>query len=67
MSIEKKSLISNRLASKKAIVTKPGVTKVANAAVTHRTNVVVRTSIPRVGVKTTAVIAKVSAPKLKNF
>jgi hypothetical protein len=30
MSIEKKSLISNRSASKKAIVTKPGVTKVSS-------------------------------------
>lgn len=30
MSIEKKSLISNRIASKKAIVTKPGVSKVAS-------------------------------------
>lgn len=29
MAIEKKSLISNRTATKKAIVTKPGVSKVA--------------------------------------
>jgi len=30
MSLEKKSLISNRAVTKKAIVTKPGVTKVAS-------------------------------------
>lgn len=35
MAIEKKSLISNRTASKKAIVTKPEVSKVAPTKVGH--------------------------------
>lgn len=37
MSIEKKSLISNRVASKKAIVTKPEVAKVASARLLGKT------------------------------
>lgn len=51
MSIEKKSLISNRTASKKAIVTKPEVAKVAPARLAKpaRVNVAhVRLQIPRV-------------------
>ena len=35
MSIEKKSLISNRTATKKALVTKPEVTKVASTRMAH--------------------------------
>ena len=38
MSIEKKSLISNRMASKKAIVTKPEVSKVSSPRATVKSH-----------------------------
>jgi hypothetical protein len=50
MSIEKKSLISNRIASKKAIVTKPEATKTVSSRVASHTK-----AATRVAVKPTAV------------
>jgi hypothetical protein len=47
MSIEKKSLISNRTAGKKAIATKPTVSKVAATKVA-KTMVVTRLALPKV-------------------
>ena len=61
MSIEKKSLISNRIASKKAIVTKPEGSKVAsNKTIMARSAV-----IPRVALKPNAVALKPNAVALK--
>ena len=59
MSIEKKSLISNRIASKKAIVTKPEATKTVSSRVASHAKVMVRTAaIPRVALKPNAVAMK---------
>jgi len=55
MSIEKKSLISNRMASKKAIVTKPEVNNVAASKLIAHS----RVSVPKVTVGKT----HVSIPK----
>jgi hypothetical protein len=54
MSIEKKSLISNRTATKKAIVTKPEVTNVAPARLARPSKVRVH-------------VANVRPPKVANF
>ncbi|HTJ87679.1 MAG TPA: hypothetical protein VL349_10495 [Terriglobales bacterium] len=61
MSIEKKSLISNRIASKKAIVTKPEGSKVAsNKTIMART-----AAIPRVALKPNSVALKPNAVAVK--
>jgi len=61
MSIEKKSLISNRIASKKAIVTKPEGSKVAsNKTIMART-----AAIPRVALKPNSVALKPNAVAMK--
>lgn len=75
MSIEKKSLISNRIAAKKAIVTKPEGSKVAStklisSSVTSHTKVIVKptavTSAPtKVQVKPNMI--SVSRTRLRNF
>jgi hypothetical protein len=61
MSIEKKSLISNRIASKKAIVTKPEGSKVAS----NKTIMARSAAIPRVALKPNAVALKPNAVALK--
>ena len=61
MSIEKKSLISNRIESKKAIVTKPEGSKVAsNKTIMART-----AAIPRVVLKPNSVALKPNAVAVK--
>ena len=61
MSITKKSLISNRIASKKAIVTKPEGSKVAsNKTIMART-----AAIPRVALKPNSVALKPNAVAVK--
>ncbi|HUK48662.1 MAG TPA: hypothetical protein VLW06_13755 [Terriglobales bacterium] len=57
MSIEKKSLISNRAVTKKALATKPGVTKVANMRVTHATKAAPRLAAGNMRVATKARLA----------
>jgi hypothetical protein len=61
MSIEKKSLISNRIASKKAIVTKPEGSKVAS----NKTIMARNAAIPRVALKPNSVAVKPNAVALK--
>jgi hypothetical protein len=61
MSIEKKSLISNRIASKKAIVTKPEGSKVAS----NKTIMARNAAIPRVALKPNSVAVKPNAVSMK--
>ena len=67
MSIEKKSLISNRIASKKAAVPKPAVSNAVSTRVASAPKVQVRTAaIPRVRVRPNAVAMKANAVALKS-
>jgi hypothetical protein len=60
MSIEKKSLISNRIASKKAIVTKPEGSKVAS----NKTIMARSAAISKVIAHSPKVIARVASPRV---
>ncbi|HEY4053001.1 MAG TPA: hypothetical protein VGL74_04625 [Terriglobales bacterium] len=57
MSIEKKSLISNRIASKKAIVTKPEGSKVAS----NKTIVARMAAAPKVIARTAAPMSRMAS------
>jgi hypothetical protein len=73
MSIEKKSLISNRTATKKAIVTKPEVTKVSSprATVRARTTVHARATVHARLASPAKVfparVARIATPRLRTF
>ncbi|PYV84342.1 MAG: hypothetical protein DMG93_05090 [Acidobacteria bacterium] len=62
MSIEKKSLISNRIASKKAIVTKPEGSKVASTKMMSSRVLGHTKAVSRIAVKATSVT---SAPNTR--
>ena len=57
MSIEKKSLISNRSAAKKALVTKPEVSKVASTKMSV-------TKLSKYRVATAAIKTRLNMPKI---
>jgi hypothetical protein len=69
MSIEKKSLISNRSAGKKAIVTKPDVSKVSSTrlaqpkVVLHTPKVAV--NMPKIALNTPKIA--LNTPKIKTY
>lgn len=67
MSIEKKSLISNRMATKKAIVTKPEVSKVNSTKISKVQASLAHTSpVTRVTLRTAAPVVRFAATRLRQ-